>query len=61
MTEPASKALWVKCGTCGHRWVAAYYPLPLGQFASILKKHANCPKCDGPGFLAEQTDGELAP
>jgi hypothetical protein len=55
----ASKALWAKCKACGHTWAVAYYPMSLETFAKIVQKHADCPRCDGPGLVAKQAEGVL--
>lgn len=57
--EEASKALWAKCESCGHCWAVAYYPMELGKFARMAKRHSRCPKCDSPGAIAKQDNGEL--
>lgn len=58
-TEDASKALWAKCSKCEHTWAAAYYPMPMHEFAKIAKRHSTCPKCGGAGLIAKQDDGVL--
>ena len=56
----ARKPFWVKCGSCGHVWTAAYLPMVAEQFAKAAK--CCCPNCaNGPKniFIAKQADGEL--
>lgn len=57
--ENASRALWAKCGSCGHIWPAAYYPMELAKIGRILEQHGSCPKCGGEGFMARQHEGVL--
>lgn len=57
--EAGSKPLWAKCNDCGHTWAAAYYPGAMDRIFRIMEKHADCPKCDGKGYLAKQKNGVL--
>ena len=38
------KRFWVRCGTCEHRWVALYTPMPLFKSARVLGS-LHCPRC----------------
>lgn len=58
-TNNTKKAVWARCPECGHCWAAAYYPVPLADLGKIIAKHCDCPKCDSPGVIAKQQDGEL--
>lgn len=51
---------WAKC-KCGHIWIAAYTPMEMRLFASVMKK-VTCPMCGaGPKQIcpAKQTAGVL--
>lgn len=47
MFDPMVPELRVRCGDCGHRWVAAYIPMEMGKFVRLLSKVC-CPKCAAP-------------
>ena len=49
MTQPTPiQAMTVSCEPCGHRWVAAYLPMPVDTWVKILRA-ARCPMCgNGP-------------
>ena len=38
------KRFRVRCGTCDHRWVALYTPMPLFKSAKVLSS-LHCPRC----------------
>lgn len=42
MTEER-KPFYLRCGVCGHVWVGAFTPMPLGLFAKVVGA-AMCPK-----------------
>lgn len=57
--ESDKQPMLVNCRPCGHTWVAAYLPMDMMLFASLLKT-SRCPHCGGSGktlFVAskEQT------
>ena len=58
MSDDPQTPFWAKCKSCGHCWVAAYYPQALFLFAKILSR-ARCPKCGGDAVVAKQDDGKL--
>ena len=39
-----SKEMWVRCGKCEHKWLAAYLPMELEKVARIMRR-LSCPKC----------------
>jgi hypothetical protein len=57
--DEATKAFWAKC-QCGHIWAAAYYPLDMAKFATILMR-CTCPKCGERKRItpAKQDNGKL--
>lgn len=59
MSDVADKGLWAKCPACAQTWVVAFYPAPVEQVARLAKGHADCPKCETPGVVAMQRDGQL--
>jgi DNA-directed RNA polymerase subunit M/transcription elongation factor TFIIS len=45
MTSPdAQQPVFLQCKPCGFAWIGAYLPMPMGDFARLLKR-ATCPKC----------------
>lgn len=47
MTEaeaPTRNGSWLKCRSCSHVWIAAYFPIAAEKIAEVFRKTA-CPKC----------------
>lgn len=46
-----------RCGDCHHRWIVAYLPMPLREFAALARA-ARCPKCaSAKVFVATDENG----
>lgn len=45
MTTPDERQpVFLECRPCGHTWIAAWLPMPVSDFARLMKRAA-CPKC----------------
>ena len=45
---PDRERFAVRCGACGHEWVAVYTPMPLFKAAEVLRT-THCPRCGQDG------------
>ena len=39
-----NKEMWVLCGDCEHKWVAAHLPMTIEK-VSVIMRRLICPKC----------------
>jgi hypothetical protein len=37
--------MWVRCGSCDHKWIVAYLPMDMTKVVRLTKRSL-CPKCD---------------
>ena len=44
------KEMWVLCGDCEHRWIAAHLPMTIEKVAAIMKRLI-CPRCAKAGKI----------
>jgi ribosomal protein L37E len=52
------RPMHVRCRPCGHGWVAAYLPMPLGRVATLLKR-LMCPSCGADAKEIVVAEGEV--
>ena len=54
---PEREKFEVRCGACGHEWIAVYTPMPLFKAAEILRT-LYCPRCGQDGSRIFHSAGE---
>lgn len=46
MSPDDRQPVYLKCRPCGYTWVAAHVPMPVRDFARLMRRAA-CPRCGG--------------